>query len=286
MTNLCNPQETQRIVRAYDLNVTKKFGQNFLIDSGVRDAIVEASGVTKETCVLEIGPGIGTLTQALSLAARRVIAVEIDRGLIPVLGETLSDCDNVTVLQQDILKTDLQALSDTYNDGKPFLVAANLPYYITTPILLKLLSEDPPPSAITVMVQKEMAERMCAREGGKEYGALSLAVQYYAHPVRVCDVPPGAFLPQPKVQSAVLRLEALPAPPVTVRDRSFLFEVIRAAFSQRRKTLVNSLSAQLSPGVSKVAVREALHALGKPEDIRGERLSLAEFAALADRLIH
>lgn len=275
---------TREIVQKYHLNVTRKLGQNFLTDEDVLDAIVEASGITPQDSVLEIGPGIGTLTECLAAAARHVIAVEIDKGLIPVLGETLSHCGNVTVLHQDILKTDIPALQKEYNGGEPFHVVANLPYYITTPILMMLLEAKEKPVSVTVMVQKEMALRMCASPGGKDYGALTIAVQYYAVPEIVRAVPGSAFFPPPKVESAVLHLHPLEKPPVRVADEDFFFRLVRAAFGKRRKTLVNSVSSDASLGVSKERVTKALQSLALSASVRGEVLSMAQFAAVSDLL--
>ena len=284
MATLGNPQETIAVLKKYNFNFQKKFGQNFLIDTHVLDKIVAAAGITKEDMVLEIGPGIGTLTQYLCEAAREVVAVEIDRNLIPVLSDTLSAYDNVTVLNEDVLKVDLDALVREKNAGKPIKVVANLPYYITTPIIMKLLEENIPVESITVMIQKEVAERMQAEPGGKEYGALSLAVQFYADTYIAANVPPNCFMPRPNVGSAVIRLTKHEKCPVKVQDTSFMFKVIRASFAQRRKTLVNGLCNSSEISVDKEAVLNALEEMGLKADVRGEKLSLAEFAKLSDLL--
>ncbi|MCR4778604.1 MAG: 16S rRNA (adenine(1518)-N(6)/adenine(1519)-N(6))-dimethyltransferase RsmA [Lachnospiraceae bacterium] len=284
MATLGNPQETIAVLKKYNFNFQKKFGQNFLIDTHVLDKIVAAAGITKEDMVLEIGPGIGTLTQYLCEAAREVVAVEIDRNLIPVLSDTLSAYDNVTVLNEDVLKVDLDALVREKNAGKPIKVVANLPYYITTPIIMKLLEENIPVESITVMIQKEVAERMQAEPGGKEYGALSLAVQFYADTYIAANVPPNCFMPRPNVGSAVIRLTKHEKCPVKVQDTSFMFKVIRASFAQRRKTLVNGLCNSSEISVDKEAVLKALEEMGLKADVRGEKLSLAEFAKLSDLL--
>ncbi len=283
---LTNPYCTVRVLDKYGLHAKKKYGQNFLTSADIVGTIIEEAGITKDDCVLEIGPGIGTMTQHLSLAAGRVVAVEIDEGLRDVLGETLDACTNVTVLFQDILKTDLRKIADEYNDGKPLKCVANLPYYITTPILLQLLQEKGCFESITVMVQKEVAERICATQKDKEYGALSLAVQYYSDPEIVCVVPPHCFIPRPGVDSAVLCLKAYEKPPVET-DEAWMFAVIRAAFNQRRKTLANALShgfACEGRTLTRDQVTDALGKMGLVADIRGEKLSLEQFAALANEL--
>ena len=262
----------------------KKFGQNFLIDPHVLDKIIQAAEITREDCVLEIGPGIGTMTQYLAEHARHVVAVEIDANLIPILGETLAEYDNVTVLNQDILKTDIQGLVDTYNAGKPIKVAANLPYYITTPIIMGLFESRVPIDNITIMVQKEVAERMQAGPGSKDYGALSLAVQYYAEPYLVANVPPNCFIPRPGVGSAVIRLTRHKEPPVKTRDEKLLFRLIRASFNQRRKTLQNGLNNSPEIPFTKEQISAAIQKLGFPAAVRGEALTLEQFAALADEL--
>lgn len=280
---LTSPGATRALLAQFGIRARKKYGQNFLTDANIVRGIVEAAGICEEDCVLEIGPGIGTMTQELSEAAGRVICVEIDENLRPVLAQTLEDCTNVTILWQDILKTDLRALSETWNEGRPLKVVANLPYYVTTPILLHLLEEKGCFSSITVMVQKEVADRICAGPGSREYGALSLAVQYYASPEIVLKVPPSCFLPRPAVESAVLFLQAYEEPPVDAEE-GFLFALVRASFNQRRKTLANGLSHGFRYGdrtLTRARVEEALAAMGLPADIRGEKLSLEEFAALS-----
>ena len=262
----------------------KKFGQNFLIDSHVLDKIADAAQIDPDDCVLEIGPGIGTLTQVLAERARHVVAVEIDPELIPILSETLKEYSNVTVIQGDILKQDIAEIAETYNGGRPLNVTANLPYYITTPILMNLLESGAPVKSITVMVQKEVAERMQAGPGGKDYGALSLSVQFYAEPYLAANVPPNCFIPRPNVGSAVIRLTKRSEPPVRVRDREFLFQLIRAAFNQRRKTLANAVSHAGVGQVTRERAAGALKRLGLSETARGEELSLSEFAALSDLL--
>lgn len=283
---LATPRGTAAVLDQFGIRAKKKYGQNFLINRSVVDQIVEAAGIVREDCVLEIGPGIGTMTQLLSEAAGHVVAVEIDESLEKVLAVTLEDRNNVTVLFQDILKTDLPAISAEYNQGRPLKCVANLPYYITTPILLQLLQEAENFESITIMVQKEVADRILATEKDKEYGALSLAVRYYSEPERVCIVPPGCFVPRPGVDSAVLRLQMRKAPPVEA-DEKFLFALIRASFNQRRKTLANALSHGLQNGayaVNREMVQEALREMGLPESVRGEKLSLEQFAKLARKL--
>ena len=284
MEKLSNPQKTIEIIKKYEFAFQKKFGQNFLIDSHVLDKIIAAAGITKEDCVVEIGPGIGTLTQYLAEAAREVVAVEIDRMLIPILKDTLADYPNVTVINQDILKVDLEALVREHNGGRPVKVVANLPYYITTPIIMGLFERHVPVSSITVMVQKEVAERMKAAPGTKDYGALSLAVQYFATPYIAANVPPNCFMPRPKVGSAVIRLTRHEAPPVQVEQEEMMFKIIRASFNQRRKTLVNGLKNSPEIPYSREEVLEALQKMGLPESIRGEALTLQEFAQLTNRL--
>lgn len=281
---LCNPKNTIEILNKYHFVFQKKFGQNFLIDPHVLGKIIRAADVTKDDFVLEIGPGIGTMTQYLAAAAGHVTAVEIDRALIPILEDTLSGCDNVTVVNGDVLGLDLKRLVREENGGRPIKVVANLPYYITTPIIMRLFEEQVPLRSVTVMVQKEVAARMQAAPGTKDYGALSLAVQYYAEPYIAANVPPNCFLPRPKVGSAVIRLTKYDAPPVPVNDERFLFAVIRASFGQRRKTLVNGLANAPELGADKETVKAALGKLGVPENIRGEALALEQFAALADAL--
>jgi 16S rRNA (adenine1518-N6/adenine1519-N6)-dimethyltransferase len=284
MAYLGNSARTKEILAKYNMSAKKKFGQNFLIDSGVLENIVEAAGVTDEDCVLEIGPGIGTLTQYLAEAAGRVVAVEIDKTLMPVLDDTLSEYDNVTIINEDVLKVDIGQVAAEYNEGRPMKVVANLPYYITTPIIMKLFESGAPIESITVMVQKEVADRMTEGPGSKDYGSLSLAVGYYAEAEPVCDVPPSSFIPQPAVGSAVVRLSRYEKPKVRVRDEKYMFEVIRTSFNQRRKTLSNSLSNNPALGVSREEVQAALEKMGMDEKVRGEVLSLEQFAELSDIL--
>ena len=281
---LSNPKKTLEIIQKYNFNFQKKFGQNFLIDSHVLNKIIAGAQVTKEDMVLEIGPGIGTMTQYLAEAARQVVAVEIDRNLIPVLKETLGDYDNVTVINEDILKLDLAGLADTYNGGKPIKVVANLPYYITTPIIMGLFESHVPVDNVTVMVQKEVAKRMEARPGSKDYGALSVAVQYYAQPYIVANVPCNCFMPRPNVDSAVIRLTCHEKPPVDTPDEHLMFRIVRAAFNQRRKTLVNAINNSPELSMDKVQVQEALAAMGLSATVRGEALSLDQFAKLSELL--
>ena len=282
MDKLSNPQKTIEVLKKYQFNFQKKFGQNFLIDAHVLDKIIQAAEITREDFVLEIGPGIGTLTQYLAEAAGQVTAVEIDGHLIPILEDTLSAYDNVTVINQDVLKLDINQLAMEKNGGKPIKVVANLPYYITTPIIMGLFESGVPLKSLTVMVQKEVAERMQARPGGKDYGALSLAVQYYAEPYLAANVPPNCFMPRPNVGSAVIRLTRYETPPVAVKDEHLMFGIIRAAFNQRRKTLVNALANASELSMTKEQVLAALEALGYSKTIRGEELRLKEFAELAN----
>lgn len=284
MATLGTPKSTIEIIQKYQFTFQKKFGQNFLIDSHVVEKIIRAAEITKEECVLEIGPGIGTMTQHLAEHARQVIAVEIDANLIPILNETLASYENVVIMNQDILKTDICALAQTYNDGRPIKVVANLPYYITTPIIMKLFESKVPIDNITVMVQKEVADRIQAGPGNKEYGALSLAVQYYAQPYIAANVPPNCFIPRPNVGSAVIRLTRHKNPPVQVENPQFLFQLIRASFNQRRKTLQNGLNNSPDIPYSKEAILAAIESLGLPAAVRGETLTLEQFAALADCL--
>lgn len=283
MEKLSNPQVTIETIKKYDFVFQKKFGQNFLVDGHVLGKIIRAAGVTKEDMVLEIGPGFGTMTQYLAEAAREVVAVEIDRALIPILTDTLKDYPNVTLINEDILKVDIAALVEEKNGGRPVKVVANLPYYITTPIIMGLFEAHVPIDNMTVMVQKEVAARMQAGPGTKDYGALSLAVQYYAEPYIVANVPPNCFIPRPGVGSAVIRLTRWEKPPVTVMDEAFLFSLIRASFGQRRKTLQNSLVGGGLP-VTKETVAVSLAGMGLPETVRGEALDLAQFAQLSDLL--
>ncbi|WP_026495422.1 16S rRNA (adenine(1518)-N(6)/adenine(1519)-N(6))-dimethyltransferase RsmA [Butyrivibrio sp. WCD3002] len=274
---------TRAVIEKYNLSIQKKFGQNFLIDDSALSRTVEAAGVTKEDTVLEIGPGIGTMTQYIAESAGKVIAVEIDRMLIPILEDTLSEYDNVKVINQDILKVDIESIVQEENGGKPIKVVANLPYYITTPILMRLLESELPIDSITVMVQKEVADRMAERPGSKDYGALSLAVQYYTEPSLVQVVPPSSFIPQPGVDSAVIHLKCHKEPPVEVADSKFMFSVIRSAFAQRRKTLSNGV-ANGNIGINREQVTDALSKMGLNPSVRGEKLSLAEFAELSNLL--
>ena len=283
-TKLGNPKQTIEIIQKHGFMFQKKFGQNFLIDTRVLEKIVAAAGVTKDDCVLEIGPGIGTLTQYLAEAAGHVIAVEIDRNLIPILEETLAEHENVTVVNQDILKTDIKGLADAYHGGRPLKVVANLPYYITTPIVMSLLEGEDLVDSITVMVQKEVAERMMEGPGSKEYGALSLAVQYYARPKIVANVPPNCFIPRPNVGSAVIRLTKHETPPVQVKDPKKMFQLIRASFNQRRKTLPNGIGNAPELPYTREQAAAALEKMGLSPAVRGEALSLSQFAELADLL--
>lgn len=279
---LGNPKKTIEILQKYDFSFQKKFGQNFLIDTHVLDKIISAAHITKEDMVLEIGPGIGTMTQYLAEAAGKVIAVEIDRNLIPILEDTLSEYNNVRVINEDVLKLDLRKLADEENGGKAIKVVANLPYYITTPIIMGLFENHVPVESITVMVQKEVADRMQTGPGNKDYGALSLAVQYYAEPYIVANVPPNCFMPRPKVGSAVIRLTRHEKPPVEVKDEKLMFDIIRASFNQRRKTLANGLNNSDKITCSKEIITKAIEKLGKGASVRGEALSLQEFAKLSN----
>lgn len=281
---LGNPKYTIEILQKYHFVFQKRFGQNFLIDTHVLEKIIAASEITKNDLVVEIGPGIGTMTQYLAEAAREVVAVEIDNALIPILQDTLKEWDNVTIIHNDILKTDLNKLAEEKNSGKPIKVVANLPYYITTPIIMGLFENHVPVESITVMVQKEVADRMQVGPGTKDYGALSLAVQYYAEPYIVANVPPNCFMPRPKVGSAVIRLAKHKKPPVEVKDESLMFKIIRASFNQRRKTLVNGLKNSNELNFSKEEIENAIRECGLNENIRGEALALNEFACLANKL--
>ena len=282
--NLGSPQNTIKILQKYNFNFQKKLGQNFLIDNHVIDKIIQGAKITKEDCVLEIGAGIGTLTGHLSIAAKKVIAVEIDQALIPILDETLAGYENTKVIHKDILKLDIEALVREENDGEPIKVVGNLPYYITTPIMMGLLESDVPLKSMTVMVQKEVATRMSALPGNKNYGALSLAVQYYAKPYLVANVPPNCFIPRPKVGSAVIRLDKFLVSPFQVEDQELMFRLIRASFNQRRKTLVNGIFNFEGFDYSKEEVERAVEKLGRGKGIRGESLTLEEFGRLADEL--
>lgn len=284
MAELGNPQNTIEVLQKYRFNFQKKFGQNFLIDTHVLDKIIDASGVTEDDFVLEIGPGIGTMTQYLCERAREVVAVEIDKNLIPILSDTLKNYSNVTVINEDILKLDICKLAEEKNQGKPIKVVANLPYYITTPIIMGLFESHVPIDSITIMVQKEVAERMQEGPGSKEYGALSLAVQYYAKPEIVANVPPNCFMPRPNVGSAVIRLTRHEKPPVEVEDEKLMFRIIRASFNQRRKTLANGLNNSPEIHLPKEVIQESIVSLGVPENIRGEALSLEQFAELSNEI--
>ena len=284
MEKLSNPKETIQVLQKHEFQFKKKFGQNFLIDPHVLDKIVDAAQITKDDFVLEIGPGIGTLTQYLCENARQVLAVEIDDKLIPILKETLQPYDNVEVLHGDILKQDIQQIADTYNDGKPIKVVANLPYYITTPIIMELFESHVPLANVTVMVQKEVADRMKAEPGTKDYGALSLAVQYYAKPYIAAFVPPTCFMPRPNVGSAVIRLDCLARVPVEVHNEKLMFRLIRASFNQRRKTLQNGIANSAELSFTKEQAARAIEQAGFDVRIRGEKLGLEEFARLADEL--
>lgn len=286
MATLGNPKETVEILKKYQFVFQKRFGQNFLIDTHVLDKIIRSAEITKDDFVLEIGPGIGTMTQYLCEAAREVVAVEIDKNLIPILTEdTLKGYNNVTIINEDILKIDLNALVQERNAGKRIKVVANLPYYITTPILMGLFETHVPLDTITVMVQKEVADRMQASPGGKDYGALSLAVQYYAKPYLAANVPPNCFMPRPNVGSAVICLKLHETPPVQVRDEKLMFAMIHASFRQRRKTLVNGLTNAKELCFSKEEVTKALEVISLSPTIRGEALTLEQFAALSDVLV-
>lgn len=284
MEKLSNPQKTIEVLQKYNFSFQKKFGQNFLIDPHVLDKIIAAAEITKDDFVLEIGPGIGTLTQYLAEAAREVVAVEIDSTLIPILEDTLSAYDNVSVINEDVLKVDLRKLAEERNGGKPIKVVANLPYYITTPIIMSLFESHVPLKSLTVMVQKEVALRMQAGPGTKDYGALSLAVQYYASPYLAANVPPNCFMPRPNVGSAVIRLTRFEETPVQVKDEKLLFRLIRASFNQRRKTLQNGLVNSQELDFTKEQVAVAIATLGVSPSVRGEALTLEQFAALANAL--
>ena len=279
---LGNPQKTIEVIQKYEFAFQKKFGQNFLIDTHVLDKIISAAEITKDDLVVEIGPGIGTMTQYLACAAREVVAIEIDKMLIPILQDTLSEYDNVTVINEDVLKVDLNKLAEERNGGRPVKVVANLPYYITTPIIMGLFENHVPLHSITIMVQKEVADRMRMGPGTKDYGALSLAVQYYAEPYLVANVPPNCFMPRPNVGSAVIKLTVHENPPVVVRDEQLMFRLIRASFNQRRKTLANGLNNSPELHYSKEQIAEAIERLGTSPSVRGEALTLEEFARLAD----
>ena len=281
---LGNPKKTIEVLQKYEFVFQKKYGQNFLIDTHVLDKIINAAKITEDDFVLEIGPGIGTMTQYLASKAREVFAVEIDKALIPILEDTLSEYKNVTILNEDILKVDIRKLAEEHNQGRPIKVVANLPYYITTPIIMGLFEEDVPVESITVMVQKEVADRMQTGPGSKDYGALSLVVQYYASPYIVANVPPNCFMPRPKVGSAVIRLSRHEKLPVNVKDSRLMFRIIRASFNQRRKTLVNGLKNAQDLNFTKEEIERAVSACGFPVGIRGEALTLQNFADLANCL--
>lgn len=282
MATLGIPQNTIAILQKYQFNFQKKFGQNFLIDPHVLEKIMEASGITKKDFVLEIGPGIGTMTQYLCERAREVVAVEIDQNLIPILDETLMEYDNVTVINEDVLKLDINHLAREKNGGNPIKVVANLPYYITTPIIMGLFESRVPIDSITIMVQKEVADRMQVGPGTKDYGALSLAVQYYAKPEIVANVPPNCFMPRPTVGSAVIRLTRHTSVPVQVADEQLMFQIIRASFNQRRKTLANGLNNFPGICLTKEVIQESIQELGLPVTVRGETLTLDQFAELSN----
>ena len=284
MATLGIPANTIAVLQKYNFNFQKKFGQNFLIDTHVLDKIIASAEVGKDDCVLEIGPGIGTMTQYLAENAREVVAVEIDRALIPILGDTLSEYDNVTVINDDILKVDINKIVEEKNNGQPIKVVANLPYYITTPIIMGLFESHVPLKSITIMVQKEVADRMQVGPGTKDYGALSLAVQYYAKPEIVANVPPNCFMPRPNVGSAVIRLTRYDKPPVDVKDEKYMLSIIRASFNQRRKTLINGLLNSGNLGVTKEDILEVLEEMGLSVTIRGEALTLEQFAEFSNRL--
>ena len=282
---LSDPKKTIEVIQKYQFAFQKRFGQNFLIDAHVLEKIVSAAGITKDDCVLEIGPGIGTMTQSLAESAGQVIAVEIDTNLLPILADTLKDYSNVKVINQDILKVDINELVKEYNNGRPIKVVANLPYYITTPIIMGLFESNVPIDNITVMVQKEVADRMQVGPGSKDYGALSLAVQYYASPYIVANVPPNCFIPRPNVGSAVIRLTRYQEPPVQVKDPKLMFKLIRASFNQRRKTLQNGLNNSPEISFSKEEITKAIESLGVSPSVRGEALSLEQFAQLANYFV-
>lgn len=284
MEKLSNPKKTIEIIQKYNFDFQKKFGQNFLIDGRVLDKIIDAANISKEDFVLEIGPGIGTMTQYLAENAREVMAVEIDKNLIPILEDTLAEYENVSILNEDILKVDIGKIAEERNGGKPIKVVANLPYYITTPIIMGLFESHVPIESITVMVQKEVADRMQSGPGTKDYGALSLAVQYYAQPYIVANVPPNCFMPRPKVGSAVIRLTKYQKPEIDVKNEKLMFQLIRASFNQRRKTLQNGIKNFSELDFSKEQVVEALEEMGVSSTVRGEALTLEQFAQLSNLL--
>lgn len=284
MAELGNPSKTKEIINKYGFNFRKDFGQNFLIDANILEKIVDEAGVLEDDCVLEIGPGIGTMTQYLCERARKIIAVEIDKALIPVLEETLGQYDNISIINADILKVDINKLVKEENNNQPIKVVANLPYYITTPIIMGLFESNVPIESITIMVQKEVADRMQVGPGTKDYGALSLAVQYYAKPQIVTTVPPSCFMPQPKVGSAVIRLTRHTQSPVQVKDERLMFKIIRAAFNQRRKTMVNALNNSPNINADKEKIKSILQEMDLSSTIRGEALTLKQFADFANKM--
>ena len=285
MANLGIPQNTIEVLQKYHFNFQKKFGQNFLIDTSVLERIIDAAEITEDDCVLEIGPGIGTMTQYLAERAREVVAVEIDKALIPILEDTLSAYDNVTIINEDILKVDINRIAQERNHGCPIKVVANLPYYITTPIIMGLFESKVPLKSITIMVQKEVADRMQVGPGTKDYGALSLAVQYYARPQIVANVPPNCFMPRPNVGSAVIRLDRYEKPPVQVQDEKYMFAIIRAVFNQRRKTMVNSLSNAGELHLEKETILAVLEKMGESPTVRGETFTLEKFAIFTQHIL-
>ena len=285
MATLGNQQNTIAVLNKHNFTFQKKFGQNFLIDTHVLEKIIRSAEITKEDMVLEIGPGIGTMTQYLCESAREVVAVEIDRTLIPILEDTLSEYDNIKVINEDVLKVDINKIVVERNNNKPVKVVANLPYYITTPIIMGLFEAHVPLDSITVMVQKEVADRMQAKPSTKDYGALSLAVQYYAKPYIVANVPPNCFMPRPNVGSAVIQLKLHEKPVIEAKDERLMFDIIRASFNQRRKTLVNGLNNSPNIHVSKELIVEAIRSIGEKETVRGEALSLEQFANLSNYIV-
>lgn len=285
MAYLASPRETKAIIDSYSFSFQKKFGQNFLVDSNVLENIIEKAGITEDDLVLEIGPGIGTMTQYLCESAREVVAIEIDETLIPILNYTLEDYDNVEIINDDALKTDIEKIVKKKNGGKPIKVVANLPYYITTPIIMGLLEGKAPIESITIMVQKEVAERMQTGPGSKDYGALSLAVQYYADAKILMTVPASCFMPRPKVDSSVIKLDIYDKPPVDVCDEEMMFKIIRASFNQRRKTLVNGLKNASNLPFTKEEIEESIEKLGEDVRVRGEKLTLEQFAKLTNILM-
>lgn len=284
MATLGNRKNTADIIQKHQFDFRKRFGQNFLIDNSILEKIIESAQITNEDCILEIGPGIGTLTQRLAEEAGEVIAVEIDKNLIPILNETLADYDNVTIINEDILKVDINKIVEEHG-GQPIKVVANLPYYITTPIIMTLFEKHVPLHSVTIMVQKEVADRMQVGPGTKDYGALSLAVQYYAKPEMITRVPAVCFMPRPNVDSAVIRLTCHEDAPVKTDDEEWLFAVIRASFNQRRKTLVNGLANAGNLDINRHQVEETLCEMGLPATVRGETLTLEQFSELSNRLL-